>query len=57
MEGIADMAISVGDKLPNATFMTFGSEGPTEVSSEEVFSGRKVVVFAVPGAYTPTCTN
>lgn len=51
------MAISVGDKLPNATFMTFGSEGPAEVPSEEVFAGRKVVVFAVPGAYTPTCTN
>ncbi|WP_424933852.1 peroxiredoxin [Amaricoccus macauensis] len=51
------MAIEVGDRLPESTFLVFGSEGPKEVPSGDVFSGRKVVVFAVPGAYTPTCTK
>jgi glutaredoxin/glutathione-dependent peroxiredoxin len=51
------MSISVGDTLPEATFLVFGPKGPQEVPSREVFSGRKVVVFAVPGAYTPTCSK
>ena len=49
------MTISVGDKLPETTFMTMTSEGPLPVSTSDVFAGRKVVLFAVPGAFTPTC--
>ena len=49
------MTISVGDKLPEATFTTMTAEGPTQMTTSDVFSGRKVVVFAVPGAFTPTC--
>ncbi|MEM6478000.1 MAG: peroxiredoxin [Pseudomonadota bacterium] len=49
------MAISVGDTLPEASFVRLGSEGPEEVSVESLTKGRKVVLFAVPGAYTPTC--
>jgi peroxiredoxin len=49
------MSISVGDKLPEATFTTMTAEGPTQMTTADVFSGRKVVVFAVPGAFTPTC--
>jgi glutaredoxin/glutathione-dependent peroxiredoxin len=51
------MSISIGDKLPEATFLVFGPEGPKEVPSSEIFPGKKVVVFAVPGAYTPTCSR
>ena len=49
------MSISVGDKLPDATFLTMTAEGPTQMSTADVFDGRKVVLFAVPGAFTPTC--
>lgn len=49
------MSISVGDKLPEATFTTMTAEGPTQMSTADVFDGRKVVLFAVPGAFTPTC--
>jgi peroxiredoxin len=49
------MSISVGDKLPEATFTTMTAEGPTQMSTADVFAGRKVVLFAVPGAFTPTC--
>ena len=49
------VAISVGDRLPEATFKEKTSEGLREVKSEEIFAGRKVVLFAVPGAFTPTC--
>lgn len=51
------MAISVGDSLPDAKFYHMGEEGPTQVSTSDVFSGKKVVLFAVPGAFTPTCNN
>ncbi len=50
------MTISVGAKLPDATFFTMTPEGPTQVSTDEVFSGKTVALFAVPGAFTPTCT-
>ncbi|MEM8569739.1 MAG: peroxiredoxin [Pseudomonadota bacterium] len=50
------MTISPGQKLPDASFLVISPEGPAEVSSKDVFSGRKVVAFAVPGAYTPTCS-
>lgn len=49
------MAIKVGDKLPEATFTTMSAEGPKPMTTAEVFGGKKVALFAVPGAYTPTC--
>ena len=49
------MAIQVGEKLPDATFAVMGAEGPEQKSTADVFGGRKVVLFAVPGAFTPTC--
>ncbi|MEM1306455.1 MAG: peroxiredoxin [Pseudomonadota bacterium] len=49
------MAISVGDKLPDATFTVMGPDGPKPMSTADVFGGKKVALFAVPGAYTPTC--
>ncbi len=50
------MSIKAGDKVPNATFTTFGAEGPRPISSDELFAGKKVALFAVPGAFTPTCS-
>lgn len=49
------MAIAIGDKLPAATFKKFGADGMVDVTGDELFGGRKVVLFAVPGAFTPTC--
>lgn len=49
------MAIKVGDSLPETTFMTMSAEGPKPMKTAEVFGGKKVALFAVPGAYTPTC--
>jgi len=49
------MTVSVGDRLPEAKFFVMGPEGPQPKTTSEVFSGRKVALFAVPGAYTPTC--
>ena len=50
------MTIKVGDKVPGATFTTFGTEGPRPISSDELFAGKTVALFAVPGAFTPTCS-
>lgn len=50
------MTIKIGDKLPQANFMTMGPEGPQPVTTSEVFSGKRVALFAVPGAFTPTCS-
>ncbi len=50
------MTIQIGDKLPQATFKEKTSDGPVEVSTGDLFAGKKVVLFAVPGAFTPTCT-
>ena len=50
------MTIKVGDKLPEGVFTIMGSEGPTGLTTTEVFTGKKVVLFAVPGAFTPTCS-
>jgi peroxiredoxin len=49
------MAISVGDTLPKANLIKMGDNGPEEISVETLTKGRKVVIFAVPGAFTPTC--
>jgi glutaredoxin/glutathione-dependent peroxiredoxin len=51
------MSIKVGDKLPNATFRVMTAEGPKPKSTDDIFKGKKVALFAVPGAFTPTCTN
>jgi glutaredoxin/glutathione-dependent peroxiredoxin len=49
--------IKVGDKVPSATLRTMGPEGPKAVTTDELFApGKKVVVFALPGAFTPTCS-
>ncbi len=49
------MTISQGDTLPDATLVQMGAEGPEQVQLADKVKGRKVVVFAVPGAFTPTC--
>ena len=47
----------VGDKVPSATLRMLGPEGPKAVTTEELFApGKKVVAFALPGAFTPTCS-
>jgi peroxiredoxin len=50
------MTVKVGDKLPSATFMTPTAEGPKAITVDEVFKGKRVALFAVPGAFTPTCS-
>lgn len=49
------MTIKIGDSLPETTFMTMSADGPKPAKTAEVFGGKKVALFAVPGAYTPTC--
>lgn len=51
------MTIAVGDKLPQTVFRVMTADGPQPRSTDELFKGRKVVLFAVPGAFTPTCQN
>lgn len=51
------MAIKQGDKVPDGKFKVMGAEGPKEVTTDEVFKGKKVVLFSVPGAFTPTCSK
>ncbi len=51
------MAIQVGDKIPAMTFRYVSAEGPKEISADELFGGKKVVLFAVPGAFTPACSQ
>src|SRR3546814_8745917 len=50
------MSIQVGDKLPKTTFIKATADGPQPVDSDEYFKGRKVALFSVPGAFTPTCS-
>ena len=50
------MAIQVGDKVPSATLYHMTGDGPAAVTTDELFSGKKVVLFALPGAFTPTCS-
>ena len=50
------MTIQVGDKVPEATLMQMTAEGPAPITTAELFGGKKVVLFGVPGAFTPTCS-
>ena len=50
------MAIKVGDKIPSATLKVPAADGIKDVTTEELFRGKRVVLFAVPGAFTPTCS-
>lgn len=51
------MTISVGDKLPEIKLTYMTGDGPAQKTPKELFGGKKVVLFAVPGAFTPTCNN
>lgn len=51
------MTIAVGEKLPEATFKTMTADGAKDMTTADVFAGKKVVLFGVPGAFTPTCNN
>ena len=51
------MPIKVGDKLPTTTFRVKTAEGPKPKTTDDIFKGKKVALFAVPGAFTPTCSN
>lgn len=51
------MTIAIGDRLPNVQLHRMGTDGPETISSDELFGGRKTVLFAVPGAFTPTCSR
>jgi peroxiredoxin (alkyl hydroperoxide reductase subunit C) len=50
------MTIKVGDTIPSMKLMQGTAEGPKEISTDEIFKGKKAVMFAVPGAFTPTCS-
>ena len=50
------MTIKVGDKVPEGMMTVMGAEGPAGISTADIFEGKKVVLFAVPGAFTPTCS-
>ena len=47
--------IAIGDKFPGSSFKIMGDKGPEDISSGEIFSGKSVILFALPGAFTPTC--
>lgn len=51
------MAIATGDRVPSVTFRQMTDEGIKELPSDELFAGKKVVLFALPGAFTPTCSD
>ncbi len=50
------MTIQVGDKIPSGTLQHMTENGPEAITTEAVFAGKKVVIFALPGAFTPTCS-
>ena len=50
------MTISIGDSIPACTLKTMGSEGPQDITTDDIFKGKKVVLFALPGAFTPGCS-
>jgi peroxiredoxin len=51
------MTIKQGDKLPEGAFRIMTASGPAPITTDEIFKGKKVILFAVPGAFTPTCSN
>jgi peroxiredoxin len=57
LRAMSDKSIQVGDRLPDAVLRTMSEEGPVEVEASKFFQGKKVVMFAVPGAFTPTCNH
>ncbi len=50
------MTIQIGEKIPEATLSIMTKDGPAPLTTEEIFDGKKVVLFSVPGAFTPTCS-
>ncbi|MFT4632650.1 MAG: peroxiredoxin [Candidatus Pseudothioglobus sp.] len=50
------MTVKIGDKIPDATMNIMGEKGPQAITTSDLFAGKKVVLFAVPGAFTPTCS-
>jgi len=50
------MTIAVGDTIPNIEFTIMSADGPAPISADDIFKGKKVVLFSVPGAFTPTCS-
>ena len=50
------MTIKIGDKVPDATFMHMTDKGPAPLSTADLFGGKKVIIFGLPGAFTPTCS-
>ena len=50
------MSIKIGDRIPSITFKHLGPDGMEDISTEDLFDGKKVILFAVPGAFTPTCS-
>ena len=50
------MSIKVGDRIPSVSLFHMTADGPAQVSTDDIFSGKKVVFFVVPGAFTPTCS-
>lgn len=50
------MTVKVGDKLPSVTLKTMTADGPKDVSTDSLFAGKKAILFAVPGAFTPGCS-
>jgi peroxiredoxin len=50
------MTIQVGEKIPNVTISTMTADGPKDMTTDEIFAGKKVIMFALPGAFTPTCS-
>ena len=50
------MTIKVGDRIPSVNLKKMGEKGPENISTDEIFNGKKVVLFSVPGAFTPTCS-
>ena len=50
------MAIKVGDKIPSGKFKFMSKDGPKDITTDELFKGKKVALFALPGAFTPTCS-